>query len=299
MNRLFVALWSLLEPFCLLPDWPSFSCCVVVVVEVTAVVAEFPLAVIRRFFVVRPSSLGGAVTEWTWEEILACFFFAVTEDFATFDPPSSAGVESLELSVTWTFFNALSFAIIVSVSSLELESELDDELEALRLLEVLCFEAALQETCFVGASESEPSPDELDELELSLDEWTTALSTLPDPLVAAAGSSSEELDSELELGELVESPFLMVLRLTWACSGPESSLNELELEAFFFEPEFAFWAGSGFESLLDSEDELDFEEALFDESVRLPSGLGCADIFNFCLTLGIGSQSSLIKDMLM
>jgi len=111
MNRLHIALWSLLAPFCLLPDWPSFSCCVVVV-EVTAAVAEFPLTVIRRFVVVRPSSLCGAVTEWTWEEILACFFFAVTEDFATFDPPSSAGVESLELSVTCkTFFNGLSFAI--------------------------------------------------------------------------------------------------------------------------------------------------------------------------------------------
>jgi hypothetical protein len=149
--------------------------------------------------VIRPSSLRGGVTEWTWEEFFACFFFAVTEDVATFDPPSS---ESLELSVyepCKTFFNAVSFASsLSSVSSLEPESELDDELEALR------FEAALQETCFVGALESESSPDELDELELSLDELTTALSALPVPLVAAAGRSFEELDSELELGELGE-----------------------------------------------------------------------------------------------
>jgi hypothetical protein len=90
----------------------------------------------------------------------------------------------------------------------------------------------------------------------------------------------------------------MVLRLTWARSGPESSLDELELEAFCFEPELTFWAESGFDSLLDSEDELDFEEALFDDNVRLPSGLGCADVFEFCLTLGIESlESTLIEDV--
>ena len=87
----------------------------------------------------------------------------------------------------------------------------------------------------------------------------------------------------------------MVLRSTWAYSGPESSLDELEFElellaedfeAFCFEPEFTFWAESGSDSLLGSED---FEEALFDDNVRLPSRLDCAGI---CLILDIGSLES-------